>query len=340
MVVFPYPRSCHETRIRWGGVAILKTFVLVYSLTSSAMGAQVLPKPGPDFSLVIFPDTQNYMSASNREVWFSQCRWVADHRIANNIEAVLSTGDISDRAREKEFSLAAEGYDLVENAGITVFPLAGNCDYKRKGGYDGRREAPGYEDFVASRRLARLPGFGGTFDGSYANYYCRLDVGGMKFLILALEFFPRAVAVDWAAGVIDANPDRKVIVLTHAYLNADGKRTSPWDLGGPRFYGYFNADRGMDGEELWKRLISKKPTILAVICGHQHPGHFAHRADAGVNGNIVNQFFLNYQGAPRGGEGWIGILSFHPSNGTMDFGAYRTWAPAGLGFAPGMETSR
>jgi hypothetical protein len=280
-----------------------------------------------DFTIVIFPDSQNYMNERNKETWLSQCRWVADNRETQRIAAVFSTGDVAEHARPGEYAIAAEGYDLVERAGIPAFPIPGNRDYRKKTGI-GFRDSSNFEAFLGSRGLEGRPWFGGSLEGSPANYYARLDLGGLRLLVLALEFFPRQAAVDWAAGVIDANPDREVIILTHAYLNANGKRTGAYDLGGPGIYGYRPSSKGLGGEELWTRLISQKPNIRAVICGHRHPGNTAYRADSGIAGNTVHQLFINYQDAPHGGDGWIGLLRFHPSSGSVDFGAYRsTGAP-------------
>jgi hypothetical protein len=48
--------------------------------------------------------------------------------------------------------------------------------------------------------------------------------GGTQFLIIALEFKPRGETLRWAGQVIEANPDRRCMILTHAYLNSDGTR--------------------------------------------------------------------------------------------------------------------
>ena len=277
-----------------------------------------------DFTLVLFPDTQNYMTARNQEVWLSQCRWVARNRDAYGIEAVLGLGDVTSHASADEFAMAAQGYDIVEQAGIRALPIIGNKDYKKG---PRNRSARAFDAFLESRHLADMPGYGGNFEGSWANYFVTLDAGGMSFLVLALELFPRAEVVDWAGAVMDANPDRRVIVLTHAYLDPSGRRTSAFGLGGPRNLGFWPSARGLSGEELWERLIRQKPNVLAVICGHQHPGKPVYRADAGVAGNIVHQFFINYQDAPHGGDGWIGLMQFHGATQEPDFRSFRSRAP-------------
>lgn len=296
----------------------------------SASWAQAAPDSGRDFSLVLFPDTESYMNAGGRQTWLSQCEWVARSRDDERIAAVLHLGDVTKRGRQEEFEIASEGFGILERAGIPALPLIGNHDYARLPGV-GRRGTARYDAFARSLGIEGKPWFGGSFGEGLANYFATFDFGGMRLLVLALELYPRIEAADWAAAVIDAHPDREVIVLTHAYLDCNGERLDRLGISGPRAYGYRTAAAGLSGEELWTRLISVKPNIRAVICGHWHPGQSAYRAERGVHGNLVHQLFINYQEAPHGGDGWIGLLRFSPSTGTAEFSAYST---SGLGYAP------
>jgi hypothetical protein len=150
--------------------------------------------------------------------------------------------------------------------------------------------------------------------------------------IVALEVYPRKAAVDWASGVIDANPDREVIVLEHAYLTQEAKLALPDEYMGRMHFGFTTVELGMGGQELWDYLISQKPIIRAVRCAHQLSVFTNYRAGVGVHGNTVHQYIINYQSAPGGGDGWVGLVEFKSAEGKAKLAAYRIWARSGLGY--------
>jgi hypothetical protein len=212
-------------------------------------------------------------------------------------------------------------------------PIVGNHDYDSA--YPKKREISKFDHYFGPHRFEEKPWYGGSLNGSHANYYVRLRMDGWSFLIVALEFFPRQHAVEWASDIIDAHPDAQSIILTHAYLNPDGTRTKRTDRWSITRYG---LEDSYSGEELWEGLIKSKPNILAVICGHQPDGPYAaHRTDPGDAGNAVHQIFIDYQSSNRG-DGWLGLLKFRPSLGNIEMSSYRTYAPSGLGFDPDAPT--
>jgi hypothetical protein len=290
-----------------------------------------------DFTFVIFPDTQ-YMVEFEAitdvvPMWTSMCQWVVKNRKAQNIQAVLSVGDVTDDAVSAQFEVASEGFRLMETAGIPCVPIVGNHEYDLARGMVGGsgardRRVTGFDSVFGPSRFEGKSYYGGSLNGSHANYYITLSVGKSKFLIVALEFFPRQEAVAWASRVIDAYPDAETIILTHAYLHSDGTRIGKY---GPEGYG-LNDD--CSGEDLWDRLIRRKPNILAVVSGHIGAApHATYRSDTGDGGNTVHAIKVNYQRS-NWGDGWVGLLKFRPSLGTIEMSSYRTWAPSGLGYDP------
>jgi len=264
---------------------------------------------GQDFTMVIFPDTQ-YLVYPESEKWPLLYKWVVENKIPLDIRAVLSVGDIIDTGSEKDFRVASAGFTAMENAGIPCLPIVGNHDY------DGRPENRNLTHFNAifgPARFANKGWYGGGLDGSNANYYITVTIGNRKFLMLALELFPRKKSVAWASKIIDSNTDAEIIVLTHGYLNPDGSRTKNSDLYGPASY---LLDDSSSGDDLWNSLIKEKPNIRAVICGHQLGAtNTAYSEASGDNGNTVHQIFVNYQDTRRA---WVGLLSFHTSQNTVE----------------------
>jgi hypothetical protein len=143
---------------------------------------------------------------------------------------------------------------------------------------------------------------------------------------MALEFYPRPQVVSWAKGIIEANPDYEVIIVTHAYLQGNGQRIP--DTGvtyGPTTY-KLDPATNYSGEELWKNLVKLEPNLKAVICGHILFPHASHSSDMGIKGNTVHQIFINFQLETNGGDGTIGLLKFRQNSATVDVGYYQVGA--------------
>src|SRR6185437_2141032 len=129
-----------------------------------------------------------------------------------------------------------------------------------------------------------------------------------------LEFMPRAESVSWAESVLQANPDKQVIVVTHSFTNVDGTRVDLCDTDDM-------PPGNATGDDLWQ-VLRKYPNVMMVLSGHLTNGHAAHRTDIADNGNLVNEIFANYQTFPHGGDGWLRILTFHPTDNSISVQTY------------------
>lgn len=277
-----------------------------------------------DFSFVIFPDTQ-YLITTGSEKWPAMCKWVVDNKTRLDVRAVLSTGDITDTGSIKEFEIASLGFAQIENAGIVCLPAVGTHDYDND---PSNRATTHYDATFGPGRFLGKPWYGGNANGSNANYYVDLKVGERRFLFLVMEIFPRKELINWASGILDSNAEAEAIILTHGYLNPDGTRTKNDDRFGPETY---SLETSCSGEDLWNDLIRKKPSIRAVICGHQVLGHTAYSTGVGDKGNIVHQIFVNYQ---ESYDAWVGLLSFHTPERKLEVSFFRTAGGSGPGFDP------
>ena len=76
----------------------------------------------------------------------------------------------------------------------------------------------------ASANVRLLPLFNQTFNDRFAvtgrmeagkvdNYYALFQAGGVDWLVLSLELWPRTAVVDWARSVVAAHPTHNVIVV-------------------------------------------------------------------------------------------------------------------------------
>ncbi len=148
--------------------------------------------------------------------------------------------------------------------------------------------------------------------------FALLTAGGIDFLILNLEFESPAYTLTWAQKVLDAHPDRRVILATHGFINTGGTRSNH----------VIRTDvTPVSAVTLWNDFVYQNCSIFMVVNGHWHDGDIgeARRADANACGQPVQQILSNYQSRTNGGDGWLRHYTFTPSEGTID--AY-TYSPS------------
>ena len=293
--------------------------VVVAALASAFCSSQQVT--APDFSIILLPDTQNE-AQYYPQVLNSQTQWIAANQANLNIQAVLGLGDIvNDGAELDEQQNADAAIKILDNAGVPYFLAIGNHDYDAANTGAATRDADGFNRWFGPARYAGKSYYQGNFPtGSNENFYGVLKINGQRYLILVLEYVPRTASLNWAKSIVQANSDKEVIVVTHTFLYYDGTRTDACDTQ--------DLTRDNDGEETWGAFASLYPNIIMVVNGHLTAKVAARRADLGVNGNLVNQMFSNYQTYPNGGNGWLRILTFHPGSNTISVQTYSPYLNA------------
>jgi hypothetical protein len=149
------------------------------------------------------------------------------------------------------------------------------------------------------------------------NYYVMFEHGDLNFMVLSLEFAPPNEVLRWAHHVVASHPERRVIVLTHCYLDMFNAR-STLGLINPH---NFNLPEVNDGQQMWDEFISRHKNIFMVISGH-YPG-IGQLTSTGVHGNTVHQIMANYQTRLwHGRYGWLRIMEFSPRDNTISVKTY------------------
>ncbi len=269
----------------------------------------------PDFSVVVLPDTQFY-SESHPAIFNAQTQWIVTNSAKYNIPFVLGEGDIVNVADQPaQWQNADAAVKLLDSAKMPyVLPL-GNHDYDDFN--PSARGTTAFNTYFGPSRYAQYSWYKGGFpSGTNDNFYAVFTVNGKQYLILALEFLPRPDSLDWAKTVLDANPDKEIIVVTHSFLFVDSTRADQCN----------NNDNGSDGnnqgEDVWQNLLINYPNLSLVLNGHFTAGTASRRADIGINKNLVNEIFANYQSLTNGGDGWMRILTFRPNLNRIDVVTY------------------
>jgi predicted phosphodiesterase len=285
------------------------------------------PPPPIDggFSLVVIPDSQHY-TWKRPDLYELQTRWIASNAAPYHIVRLLHVGDITQHNTVNEWQAARRAHALISGRVPAIY-AQGNHDISDRGGAPDSR-ASHFSEYVTLADYRAQPGFGGVYDrepDNTANSYHTFEAGGRKWLVLSLEFAPRNDVLRWANEVLAKSPEFTVILLTHAYLRGDVTRydrnvltpnSKRPNKGFDQYSLSKNPEGYNDGEDLWKKLVSRHANFALVICGHTCTS--AHLVSIGEHGNRVHQILVDYQDCePFGGGAWLRLLQFLPDGKTV-----------------------
>lgn len=300
-----------------------KVAALVFLGLSLLTRAEPPPPVEGGYTLVVVPDSQKY-NWRRPELYTLQTGWVAANVARYNVARLLHVGDVTQHNTREEWEAARRAHRVYDGLVPAVYAL-GNHDCGVAGKSTSRDSL--FSEFIPLSAYRSQDGFGGVYDKEperTENSFHLFEAGGRKWLILALEFAPRDDVLRWADEVVAAHADRSVILLTHAYLRPDASRfdrtVATNDKKRPnkgydqyplsKLPGGFN-----DGEDMWRKLVSRHANFALVICGHVCTS--AHLASKGEHGNTVHQVLVDYQDEEQGGNGWLRLLQFLPDGRTV-----------------------
>ncbi len=270
------------------------------------------------FTLPVLPDTQNEVTG-NVTMFTDQMNWIVSNHTTMHMPTVLAVGDIVnwDTADHAQWVTASNGYTTLDNAAITYTVCVGNHDTAAVtvggGAAPGNvnanlRNTTSFNTYFPVNRFVTQQG---RWEANKSdNVWSIFTAGGVNWLVLSLELWPRQGAIDWANTVVVAHPNHNVIVVTHSYLNSDG--TIKQDNGG---YGDTSP------QHLFDTLVKVHPNVLLVLCGHVDSS--AWRTDTGTNGNKVYSILQDYQTTDLGG-GFIRLFDIDTTAHTI---AARMYSP-------------
>ena len=282
------------------------------------------PIADPDFSVIILPDTQYYVSnrhGGNRHMFNTQIDWIVENRESLNIAFVLHLGDIvengdimrgSDAPNLLEWAYAADAMYRLEDPETTGLPegipygvVVGNHDQEPLNDPDG--DTYYYNRFFGYEHCKDKSYYGGHYGDNNDNYYQLYEIGSYKFIGISLEYRTTADAaiLQWADDLLKSYPDRRGIINTH-YAVRPGT-PAPW---------------GPYGESIYHAL-KDNPNFHFMVGGHI-TGE-GHRTDV-YQGNTVHSILQNYQFSGNGGNGLLRIYTFSPKHNEIRIQTYSPWS--------------
>lgn len=287
-------------------------------------GEPPLPREGA-FTFAVLPDTQNY-SQYNPRLFAAQTEWIVAQRQARRIAGVFHLGDITNNNVPAEWANARRSMQVLDDAKMPYCMVPGNHDYGEQGKSADRTTLLN-EHFSFATQAAR-PGWGGVYDKEpdrIDNTFQFMEAAGRKFLIIGLEFGPRADVVRWANEVAGDHPQHEVVLLTHVFVYNDDTRydwkqfrsKQKWN---PHSYGVAEncGDDVHDGEELWQALVSRHKNFILTMNGHVL-GDGLGRLVTESHGRGISQQLVNFQMRPNGGDGWLRLIEMRPDGSAQTY---------------------
>ncbi|MBO4573541.1 MAG: DUF1080 domain-containing protein [Clostridia bacterium] len=271
-----------------------------------------------DFRIAVLPDVQ-FLNEGFEISLRNYFKWIRDNAEELNIKLVISVGDLVNTCTPEQMYIVTEAASILDGV-VPFMPVMGNHDYPSYG-----RDEALFNQYYRYDVYSQYDYFGGAYEeGSMENYYYLMTINGADYLFMGLELAVRPAVAEWANQVIAAYPERKVIIVNHAFMdNNFGDLMDSSANGAPSQY---KTDAGMDADELWDIVISKHDNIILVLCGHMNTHQVLHREFTNENGHVVNALEFDFSHPERhfGGAGLLGILGFTDGDNTVKVNAYST----------------
>lgn len=300
------------------------------------------PVTDNEYSMIFIGDMQKVTygdwiyGTKNIENMFA---WIADNAKKKNAVQVIVLGDITEASRCGDPNLACSGFrpydtgmeewDIVKSA---IDRLKGKVPYTvLRGNHDGYQidEVFGTDPDYTSE-------FGGFFRDDTSIYYTdekhsitnswkTFEAGGNDYLLVTIDYNTNLKVIDWARGIIEAHPNHKVIISTHAYMYH-------WEGHGAGLLNHsiehdeYKKFNGVNGEVIWNELASKYENVVMVVGGHVAQSKIFHSFAEGDHGNRVLQLIIDpsTMDLSTAFTGLVAIANFSEGGKKIEFEYYST----------------
>jgi hypothetical protein len=265
--------------------------------------AQREKAPGEDFTIIVLPDTQFY-SRDFPKIFAAQTAWIADSVSAYDIAFVTHVGDVvQDGSRdESQWQVADAALSALEDPETTrraegiPFGIA-------IGNHDRSPTTQMYNQYFGIDRFQGRAYYGGHRGTDNDDHFELFSAGGSDFVIVHLEFRdgPNAWQNWWADGVLKTHRDRWAIVVSHYIVETSQ-----------------GAEFSEQGGAIYDRLRAT-PNLFLMLCGHKCEE--VRRVDS-FGERTVHTLLSCYQCRENGGNGWLRLMHFSPTDATIHVETY------------------
>lgn len=281
-------------------------------------------------SIAVIPDTQ-WLTAIKPKNFTKLTTWLKDNKERLGIKFAIHVGDIVDSNSNNTQWINAQKSMNVLDGHIPYVFSGGNHDIEVNridGVAYGTRNAAQMNKYFPYEKFSSQQSFGGAYEeGKMDNTYSYFTVGGVDFMTISLEPFPRDDVLDWANKIVAEHSDRRVIVTTHVYMYYDGKPTTE-----SAQHNLVYTDGANTGQQIWDEFASKHKNIISVVSGHVGYPDILMKEAIGEHGNVVQQVLCDAQfmdredgeSGSKQGLGMIMLMSFQEGSDEVHVNWYST----------------
>jgi len=307
---------------------LLAGLIWLWAIAAVA-GQQILP-PAPEgsFSIVVIPDTQQYLGRGTKmqpksdaevtnPVFAGHVQWILDHLEEQRIVLVSHVGDIVDRKQPEQWAVAQRCMDRLH--GRVPYGIApGNHDIGTGG------STAMFQQYFPASRFAGMSWYGGTFSAgpdpavsaNNADSFQRFSAAGLNFVFLHLECNAPDDVLQWADQVLQTNADRRALVTTHMGLGPlDRPKTEDEFRSVPKGrmrWKKCHGDRGNTPQQMWDKCFRKHANLFLVFSGDQSRTQAMRLQSRNDAGGPVYELLSDYGGA------WLRVCRFVPRQNRIE----------------------
>lgn len=294
-------RGCVMSRFFWMSVIWVG---IMGALDVAAEQTGLGPAPEGSFSVVVFPDTQEYLDDGKgglrNPVFEAHVKWVLENLKTQRIAFVSHVGDIVDKNVEQQWAAAQKCLEPL----IGQVPLGlsvGNHDMKSQG------DSTLFQKHFPASKFEKFAWYGGSFagdperpghSGNNANSYQLFSAEGLDLVFLHLECNAPDNVLAWADGVLEKHKDRIALITTHMDLGPLQRPARAGDYyvapKGRMVWSKMHGERGNSSQQMWDRCFSKHKNVLMLFCGDQRRSTAMRLESKGVHGNTVVSNLSDY----------------------------------------------
>ncbi|WP_158408042.1 LamG-like jellyroll fold domain-containing protein [Corynebacterium epidermidicanis] len=279
--------------------------------------------PGARGTVAILPDTQfysRYGAAENDQYslqfptlpnpFDAQTQWIVENQDDLGISMTQHLGDVVDQVTYPgQWAVASRAMGKLDDAGVPYAVIPGNHDCLS---CDPWSAAPvdmfgSYQQNFPVSRQAKSSTFQAASPSGLSNAH-KFAVAGVPMMSVNLPWEAGDEEIQWAEGVLEANPNVPTILTSHQIINIDAS-------GDPLSTPF--------GEKLWDRLINNNPQVFLTYNGHHHGA--TNRVLKNAAGLPVFQQLIDYQMAYQGGNGEMALVEFDFTHNQISQTSFSPW---------------
>jgi len=275
--------------------------------------------PGPDFTIVAMPDTQCYtgqLNGGKKEMMIAQTEWAIANRESRNVVYVAELGDISNNGDTPSYVSqwynATNAMYRLENPtatqladGMPYGVAVGNHEQTPNSNADSGTTT-NYNKYFGVSHFQGRSYYAGHYGTNNNNHFDFFSANGLDFVVIHFEYDAtmNAPVLTWANEILRTNANRRAILVTHYFGSASTPST-------------FSTQ----GAAIYNALKTNANLFLMLsghVCGE------GSREDT-FNGHTVHTLVSDYQCYPNGGNGFMRLMEFSPSNNVVVVQTYSPW---------------